>query len=599
MTIEYITIFVYFAFLVVIGIWVSKMNSSVSDYVRGGAKGTWWIVGTSMFVGGISAFTFTGNASAAFSAGPTFLVIYLANTIGFLLCMILGPWFRQTRAETWADVLRERFGVPVEQFSSLIGIVLSPLSAGVQLYALSVFASSALNLPVLPVIVVLGGIAITYSTTGGRWAVMATDFVQGLLMMAMTFLVFYLSLKAVGGWEAFFGYFTKPEFASDFKFVKEPGEFWQDKYSLKWILVIFFVQIAGYVNLTTAGRFLSVKDGKSARKASLLAAVLMAVGSVVWFVPPMVARFLFEADVNALDVKEPATASYSFIAQNLMPNGLMGLMLAAMFAATMSSLDTGLNGTTGVIVKNVIPQIRRMLKMPPLQEKNGIRLCQLATVLLGGSIIGVACLFAKQDKLELFDAMLMVGAVIGVPLGLPVLLGLWIKRIHWRTYFVILGVALLPSIYFTYDQAVNGTVWTIQDRMLYLYLFGLVGLLISLPLWRFAKKEERERIDQFYTKMHTPIDFEAEVGEDSDGTQLKTIGVSALLMGVLVLLFLFVPNSFDSRVQIGCIAAFMGGVGACLLLVARRKQCRIQSSSENASSVAGLPEASRLAEESK
>lgn len=588
MGIEYATILVYFVFLIVIGMWVSKMNHSVDDYVRGGAKGTWWIVGTSIFVGGISAFTFTGNASAAFSAGPTFLVIYAANIIGFLLCMILGPWFRQTRAETWADVLRERYGVQIEQFSSILGIVLSPLSAGIQLYALSVFASSTLDLPIIPVIFVLGGIAITYSTTGGRWAVMATDFVQGLLMMAMTFLVFYLSLKAIGGWGAFFSYFTKPEFIDDFKFVKEPGEFWQDKYSLKWIVVIFFVQLSGYINLTSAGRFLSVKDGKSARKASLLAAILMFVGSIVWFVPPMVARFLFEADINALDVKEPATASYSFIAQNLLPNGLMGMMLAAMFAATMSSLDSGLNGTTGVIVKNVIPQMRRLLKLPPLKERTGVLLCQISTLLLGLSIIGTACLFAGQQKFELFDTMLMISAVIGVPLGLPVLLGLWVKRIHWKTYFVILGVAMLPSIYFTYDQMSNGREWYIQDRMVWLYVFGLVGLLISLPLWRFAKAEERARIERFFKQMHTPVDFEKEVGESNDDTQLKMIGVSSLLMSAMVLLFLLVPNTADARLQIACLAGFMGVVGGGLLVAARRSS---KSSQTNAADAKTIPEA--------
>ncbi|MGE9291859.1 MAG: sodium:solute symporter family protein, partial [Puniceicoccales bacterium] len=524
MILEFSTVIIYFIFLIVIGVWVSKMNTSVGDYVYGGGKGTWWIVGTSIFMGGISAFTFTGNASAAYSAGPTFLVIYLANTLGFALCMFLGPWFRQTRAQTWADVLRERYGVQVEQFSGIIGIILSPLSAGVQLYALSVFASSILGVPVIPLIIVLGGIAITYSTTGGKWAVMATDFVQGLLMMAMTVLVCYLSLKAVGGWEAFFSYFKDPRFLEDFKFVKEPGEFYQDRYSLKWILVIFFVQVSGYINLSTAGRFLSVKDGKGARNASLLAAVLMLLGSVIWFVPPMVARFLFEADVNALDIKEPATASYSFIAQKLLPNGVMGLMLAAMFAATMSSLDTGLNGTTGVVVKNVVPWFRKLLKMEPLSDKKGLRLCQFTTLVLGAELIAVACLFARQEKLELFDAMLMVGAVIGVPLGLPVLLGLWVKRIYWVSYFVILGVAMVPSIYFTYDQITNGAAWSIQDRMIWLYVFGLIGLAISLPLWKKAPRKTKEQIDHFFKQMHEPVDFEKEVGEGSDFFQLKMIG---------------------------------------------------------------------------
>ncbi|WP_309399731.1 sodium:solute symporter family protein [Cerasicoccus maritimus] len=589
MSIEYITILVYFIFLVSLGFIVAKMNSTVDDYVRGGAKGTWWIVGSSMFVGGISAFTFTGNASAAFSAGPTFLVIYAANTVGFLLCMILGPWFRQTRAETWADVLHDRYGVPVEQFSAIIGVIMSPLAAGIQLYALAVFAASALDLPVVLLIFILGGIAITYSTMGGRWGVMATDFIQGVLMFAMTLLVFYLSLKAVGGWEKFIGYFSDPRFANDFKFVKDAGEFHQGKYSLKWIIVIFFMQVSGYINLGTAGRFLSVKDGPSARKASLLAAVLMFVGSVIWFVPPMVARFLFEADVNALGVKEPATASYSYIAQSLLPNGLMGLMLAAMFAATMSSLDSSLNGMTGVIVKNIMPWARSKMGMTELTSKQGVRWCQFATLALGAAIIAVACVFASQDKLELFDAFLMISAVIGVPLGLPVLLGLWIKRIYWGSYFVIIGVALLPSVYFTYDSSVNGASWSIQDRMIWLYAFGVIGFIIGYPMWRFAKQSERTRINEFFKRMHRPVDFAKEIGEENDAVQLKLLGVSSLAMSGFVCLLLFVPNEFAARMQILALAAFMAIIGAALLVGYVRKSKAIKPA--NATDGAQLKEA--------
>mgnify|MGYP001258313957 CR=1 FL=1 len=190
---------------------------------------------------------------------------------------------------------------------------------------------------------------------------------------------------------------------------------------------------------------------------------------------------------------------------------------------------------------------------------------------VGGGIIGVACLFNQQEKLDLFDAMLMIGAIIGVPLGLPVLLGLWFKRIYWVTYFVILGVALAPSIYFTYDQAQNGTVWTIQDRMLWLYVAGFVGLLISFPLWRFAKQSERERIDRFFTKMHTPVDFEKEVGAANDGAQLKLIGVSALSMAVLILLLMVLPNSWDSRIQIMCLSLFIAVIGATMLVTAKRQ----------------------------
>lgn len=571
MTVEYLSILIYLLFLVALGAWASKLNSSVSDFVVGGSKATWWMAGTSIFVGGISAFTFTGNASAAFLSGPTFLIIYAAGTFGYLLCVFLAPWFRQTRAETWADVMRDRFGVSVEQFSVSLSVILSPLSGAIQLYALAVFANVLIpDIPVHWLILILGSVAVIYSTTGGRWAVMATDFVQGVIMFAVTLLVFYLSLKAIGGWGAFFGYFKDPQFANDYKFVKEAGEFPKDKYTMKWIILIFIMQIQGYINLGTAGRFLSVKDGPSARKAALLAAVLTAIGTTVWFLPPMVARFLLESQVLGSDIKEPATASYAIIAMKLLPNGMTGLLLAAMFASTMSSLDSSLNGTAGVIIRNIIPFFRRVLKLPQLTDSMGLRWCKLCTMFLGASIMIIAVALSVQQKFELFETFLFISAIIGLPLGLPIVLGLWVKRIHWLAYYIIILFASAPSLYFFLDERSGAREWFIQDRLPWIYLAGGIGLLISLPLWRYVKESDKQNVAAFFKKMHTPIDFEKEIGGGNDHIQLKMVGVSSLIMGIMVTTLLFVPNGFEQRLQILFVAVFMGGIGALLTVKAHR-----------------------------
>lgn len=600
MTIEYLSILIYLFFLIGLGIWASKLNTSVSDFVVGGGKATWWMAGTSIFVGGISAFTFTGNASAAFLSGPTFLVIYAAGCFGYLLCVFLAPWFRQTRAETWADVMRDRFGVSVEQFSVSISVLTSPLSGAIQLYALAVFANVLMpDIEVHWLILILGSVAIIYSTTGGRWAVMATDFVQGVIMFAVTLLVFYLSLKAVGGWSAFLGYFTDPKFAEDFKFVKEPGAFANDKYTLKWIILIFIMQVQGYVSLGTAGRFLTVKDGASARKAALLAAILTAIGTTVWFLPPMAARFLMESEILSLDIKEPATASYAVIAIHLLPNGLTGLLLAAMFASTMSSLDSSLNGTAGVIIRNVIPFFRRLLKRPQLTDADGLRWCQLSTLFLGASVMILAIGMSVQQKFELFESFLMITAIISMPLTIPIVIGLWVKRIHWWAYYIIVFAASIPSLYFFLDERSGDRVWYIQDRLPWIYLAGSLGFLLSLPLWRYAKNNYKQRVETFFKRMQTPIDFEKEVGESNDHVQLRMVGVSALIMGSMVMLLLLVPNSMVQRMQILFIAGFMLTIGGILRYAAHKSKTSKQVASHGANEALSEREQQRMPQASE
>ena len=97
---EYITVAVYLIILLVIGGVMGKFNNNLSDYVRGGAQGVWWLVGMSMLMSGISAFTFTGNASAVFDAGVTPLVIYFANVLGYAAGgLFLAPSVAATRAQ--------------------------------------------------------------------------------------------------------------------------------------------------------------------------------------------------------------------------------------------------------------------------------------------------------------------------------------------------------------------------------------------------------------------------------------------------------------------------------------------------------------------
>ncbi|MFT5367027.1 MAG: SSS family solute:Na+ symporter [Candidatus Latescibacterota bacterium] len=562
---EYITLTIYLIMLLGLGAYFSRYTKNLSDFIRGGAQGTWWIVGMSMFISGISAFTFTGNASAAYDAGPTLLIIYLANVISYAISgLFLAKWFRQTRALTIADVIRARFGVAMEQFSAYIGIIMAPIAGSIQLWALAGFASSTFGFPLKTTIVVIGIIVVFYSTTGGKWAVMATDFVQGLIMMVITVVIAVLALNEIGGLGAFFSYFSDPRFAEDFKFVKDPGQFPDNKFSWQWIIVIFFMQLYGQISLSSAGRFLVAKDGREAQKAAWLAMVLMAFGSLVWFLPPMVGRFLYEAEINGLDVKNPSNGSYAYVALQLLPKGLIGIMIAAMFAATMSSMDTALNGQVGIIVRNIIPRIREKMGKADLEPATEMWLCRVLTGVLGGIIIFYSLLWVYQKDIVLFDAYLAMGAIIGIPLGFPMLAGLWLKKMWKWSYFFIISACLIPSAYAFYDTNVNDIVWTIQERAMWVFIFGSVATAICVPLakWNDAQFQEQEKI--FFETMQKPIDFEKEIGGSFDGRQLMVMGNASLILGLLLGLIVLIPNTLPDRLLAAGISGTILVMGAIL-----------------------------------
>lgn len=582
MFIEYLTLGIYFLLLLVVGAIFSRLNSNLSDFVRGGSRGTWWMVGTSITMSGISAFTFTGNGSSAFEAGPSLLVIYLANLAGLALGgLFLAAWYRQTRANTGVDVIRGRFGTVVEQFSIFVGLMLTPLGSAIQLWALAVFVSSVFGLPLETMIVLSGAVVLIYSVSGGQWAVMANDVLQGVVLYGITILVGLLALKEIGGLSGFVAHFSELAGSGAFAFVKPEGSFPDNKYTLQWAIVVFLMQFFTQIQLGTAGRYLAVKDGREGSRAAWWAFALMAVGTTIWFLPPMVARFLFEAEVRALAMSDPATGAYAVVARHVLPDGLMGIMIAAMFAATMSSMDSGLNGQTSVIVNNLIGRIREAMGLGPMADRTALRVCRLVSSGLGLLIIGISLLLARQKEVSLFDTFLFIGSIISTPIVIPLLAGLIFRSLPSWSYFLIFGAAVIPSFYSFFLRAPGAEPWTIQERGMWVIIFGAAGVAVGLALGRFRSESQRERARKFFERMETPVDFSAEVGGGNDGRQARLVGRVILTMGLLMSLLLLLPNPWTGRLAILALVAFVASVGGLLIWAASRES--------RASGVSGIP----------
>ncbi|MBK1876111.1 sodium:solute symporter family protein [Pelagicoccus mobilis] len=572
-SLEYLTIGIYLTFLLGIGFVFARFNRNLSDYVRGGGQGTWWMVGMSIMMASVSTNTFVGNAGAAFQAGYTPVVVYLGSVVGGVICgLFLAAWCRQTRALTVADLYRERFGPEVEHFSVIVGIFLYPISGGVMLLGLAIFCSSVFGVPVMPTIVVIGIVVMTYSTFGGRWAVMATDFFQGLILIPISILVAWLSWKAVGGWEGFTSYFSAPDIAADFKFVKDPGQFSGDRFGWRWIVAVFLSMTMSVVSLSYAGRYLSVKDGREAKKAAWFTVFAGLFNIVVFFIPPIVARFLYADEVAGMALKTPSESAYAVIAMKLLPNGLLGILMVAMFAATMSSMDSGLNGMTGTIVRNFFPALWRRCGWPELGERGTMLACKLVTVCLGCIIIGVALALSLYPGLELFDVFLIVSSIIGLPIGMPLFFGMFVKKLPRWSFFFIMGCSLLPPIWSQIAGAFFDSPWSYHDRILGVIVAGSIGAVISRLMYSWSSDDYKNRIEAFFVKMKTPIDYQQEVGENRDYSQYRMMGNVSVVGGGFILLLLLVPNETSGRLNVLFVSGFVMAVGCLLLWLAKGKR---------------------------
>ncbi|MCH6259051.1 hypothetical protein MLD52_21020 [Puniceicoccaceae bacterium K14] len=573
--IEYFVIIGYFLLIIAVG-WVFKrFSSNTDDYFKGGSKGTWWLVGTSAFMSTFSAWTFTGAAGMAYQSGFSVMIIFFGNALGYFLnFLFMGPWLRQLRATTFPEAISMRYGEQTRSFYALYEVPIRILYSALQLYGLGIFCSAVFGYNINHVIIVAGIVVLFYSATGGRWAVMATDFLQGLILVPLTVIVAILCLDKLGGVGAMFQAIEDQGLKEEYKMINGPTLF-AGAYTWGWASAMMLKQFIVYNSMNAAPRYFSVKDGREARKAALLAAVLMLAGSLFWFLPPIAARLLFADQVMALNIGKPEEASYAIVSMNLLPVGLIGMIVVAILTATMSSMDTGLNTNVAIMLRDIYPKIARFFKWKAKDEKELLLYGRVYTWALGVVIVSLALYFAQQDGKGIFELMLDIGALLATPIAVPLLWGLFIRRTPWWAAFAAIGCAFVPSLFalreipLTYlgfsQEFSDGFKWTFQDKMFSVFGAGSFGYLVSTFFAPSKDSDHRKQVDEFFTRMKTPIDFKKEVGEDNDSRQLSFIGRFGAVVAGFVSLLLIVPNPIEGRLAILALAITIGGVSALMI----------------------------------
>lgn len=604
--IEYTVIGVYLALLVAIGAVVKRFNKDDSDYFRNGCKGTWWLVGASAFMVQFSAWTFTGAAGAAYEAGWSVMVIFIANALGyFLVAALFGPWFRQMRVVTIPEAIRARFNPATQQFYAWLTVILGLLYAAVWLSGLATFCHAVFEFDLQTIIIGIGVIVLLYSTLGGSWGVMSTDFLQTLILIPITILVAFLCLQQLGGVGGLLSSIDEAGLKEPYGIINEPGMFTgKNTYTWVWAAAVFVAQVIKINTVQASQRYYAVKTGNDARKAALLAGVLMLLGSLIWFIPPMTGRLLYEADIEALtSLPKVAEASYAIVSIELLPIGLVGLMVVAMLSATMSSLDSGLNKNAAMFVRDIFPALRRLVGSKPDPNNPRLRLAQGSSFVFGLTIIALALYFSSRDDKGVFELMLDLGAMLGLPLAVPMMMALLIRKTPSWAAIASIAVGLSVSAVGKYSETLFGPdtpltqalvdtpiyweplfggKWAFSTVVFANILASVVGFLVSMLFWKTSSDEYHAKVDRFFKNMHTPIDFAKEVGEGNDLSQLNIMGAFAIIIGGFICSLVVVPQSeapIASRLGILFVGGFVALIGLLFVLAARSSKPKADPSS--------------------
>ncbi|MBU1101876.1 MAG: transporter [Bacteroidetes bacterium] len=581
---DYIVVACYLLFVSSLGFIFRKFSKDSSDFFRGGGTMLWWLVGATAFMTQFSAWTFIGAASKAYLDGTLVMVIFFANGIGYFFTFLWsGAKFRQTRSVTPMEAIRDRFGKGNEQFFTWISLPIGIFYAGIWLNAISSFVSVVFGMDLYLTIVVVGLVVLFVASLGGSWAVVASDFMQVMILMPLSLVAAFLAIRAVGGGDFFEGAFSFMD--------KLPAnhlnwtEIIRPEIVYLWVFAMILKQFCTTNNLADSYRFLYSKDSKNARRAGLLAAVLFFIGPIIWFIPPMAAAILYP-DLSVIPELRSlgshiSEGAYVAIGLETMPMGMIGLMVSAIFAATISSMDSGLNKNAGIFIRNFYKPILRQ----NAPESEYVFVGRMMSVFFGILVIISALFIENIQVFGLFDVMQLFSSMVAIPFVVPLIWGLIFKKtpkwIGWSTVLV----GMLSSLYVKFGLNPSdfaefvGMVIPITTREYgdYLLLVTTFFNITITSIWfltitlyaKFFSKKEYVEEEKFFEQMNTPVYTDPAATKDADIGQLKALARLCVPYGSFIILMMFIPNELVGRLCFLFTGSIIAGVGGLLYWKAR------------------------------
>ena len=502
---------VYLTLMVGIGGIMGLYVKNVKEYFAGGNAVPWHLGAVSNFMTMISAFVFVAHAGIAYRDGlVAILILWSAVPATLFGTAFLATRWRRAGLMTPVEYLEQRYNASVRQIISWGGVVFRILDNMVRLYALGVFVAGTLGCSLETAVIVSGGIVIVYTMVGGLWAVVVTDAVQCAILLMITSVMVPLALDAVGG----FGALTEA-LPKHFTWTNgENGSF--------GFLLVYFVMLAIKYNGNWAfiQRFYCSKNEREAHKMGLMSAGLYIVCPVIFLLPAIAAAVL----VPGLENPEEA---YVSVCKRLLPPGAMGLMIAAMLSATMSTLSAEYNVTASVLTCDIYKRLLR----PQADNREQMLVARVATVILG---IAIICGAAQVPRFGgAFEVNKTLTGLIGIPLMVPLISGILFRRPKpWGAVASIMcGIAAGLAL-----EQIPSLAW---ETVTFLQMLVCLCVLFLSAPGESRCAAYRERVSAFFARLSRPV-REQEGGQRKAGGYRPIMALFAIALGLSGVLFVMV-----------------------------------------------------------
>ena len=444
---------------VAIGLWSGRKNTDVESYLVGGRSLPWWAILGSIVATETSTATVLSIPGVGFGeTGMRWLQIAFGYIIGrFVVVRLLLPLYFRGRLLTAYEVLNSRFGGATRTAASLLFLVTRNIGDGLRLFLAGVVVHSLLGMPFAGSVILMGSVTILYTFFGGLRSVVWNDCIQFVIyMLGGVAALFIISNQVPGGWDQVL------TFASD----SGRSQLVEGTFRLADPYNIWAGLIGGAVlTIGTHGtdhmmvqRYLSARSEREAGRAVILSAFVVLVQFALFlFIGVQLACF-YSLEGNVAPAKADQVFAH-FIVNHFPANvGLIGLMMAAILAAAMSTLSSSLNASASAVLNDFyLP----CCQVPPNDRKQ-LNLSRAFTLGFGIIQIGIGIYAMSLADTVVNNALTIAGFSAGVLLGV-FLLGVLVDRAGQPSAMVgmLAGLIVLLIVKFVWktDDGASAVAW--------------------------------------------------------------------------------------------------------------------------------------------
>jgi solute:Na+ symporter, SSS family len=522
---DYVVVIGYFIVVLGIGLWFRKRLTNVGDYFAGGNQVPWWMAGISHYMSSFSAFSFIAYAQIGYMYGWVAVTLFWVSIPACIAGgLIFASRWRRARVITPIQFLETRYNGTLRQLFAWAGIPMKIFDDALKVFATGLFISVASGLTLSWSIVVCGGVMVAYSFFGGLWALVVTDYVQFLMKFLAIVLMVPLAFHASGGIRR--GLTGLP--SGFFSPVNGP---------YNWLYIVGFacIMFVSYnASWSLAQKYYSVPDERDASKAAYLSAALNCIGAPLMIVPAILGRH-FLPDLAA---SGQSADTYVLLVMRLLPEGMVGIILAAMLSATMAAVSSDFNAIASVLTEDIY---HRLIRSNASQHRL-LSMGRWLTLALGSvtTLLSLWIVFSHREAL--FGLMVIVFGLFMAPTLLPLLMGLTVRWVTARGALLgficgfVTGIAMLAiKTYWKPASTIVGGPYGFEGLSLITNTFmTLLGIAVGSFFWRRGDQEE-QNVERFFEKLNRPVLKDAAVptamSNASPILAISTLGV-ALLIGI-------------------------------------------------------------------